>query len=529
MAAAPGLRPLLLPPSAPAILVAAVWRGESLRGADEAGLAGAMELARRNHVAGALARVYPAHFAAELAAVEAANAAMRRTLDAAARRLHCAGLQPVLVKFDNNADAEYSNVDVVTGDAGFAGAQRAMAGWTVRTSRHPLEPDKLLLHPESDPAVHLHRHLSWFGVTVITHERLLAAATEGVAGLRVPSRDAALRSHIAHACFQNLGSDLAELLTLRALMDPQNVAAAHAAAVEEGWGRSFAAAVTALRAAMQRLDTGLQVRLPVMLPLRAATGAGVEHALGAARRGDAGTALRELALRAPLVAAKRRRARRESGPLDHAVLLGVSGPDGVGKTSVAGAIVDAVSARRGAAVCIHPYGCVFCRTFGRAQDSGRVASTAQRHSRAVTALHTLHAGLDALEMSLRTRLARARAQRGARRIERRTGMPAVAMVVTDRSPLDGLVKHAPRIAAPALAWFSRLARHYDRVVCLDAPATTLAERDADHSETVLAGRRAMFADWVGRLPGTVVVTVEGRRPEEIAAAMATSVLGPQSD
>ena len=77
-------RRLVLPPSPAAILAAAAWRGVALDGVDDAGLAAALGMARRNHVVGLLARAYPLQLGAELAAVEAGNAAMQRTLAAAA-------------------------------------------------------------------------------------------------------------------------------------------------------------------------------------------------------------------------------------------------------------------------------------------------------------------------------------------------------------------------------------------------------------------------------------------------------------
>lgn len=524
MVAAPALTRLRVPPSASAVLLAAAWRGERLDGVDAGALDAALQLARRNHVAGLLARAYSAELSEELARVEAGNAATRRNLAAVSRLLRGRGVVPVLVKFDANLDSEYSNFDVVCGSQGFATAVDALGDWAVSTSTHPLERDKLLMHPPEGPAAHLHRHLSWFGVTVITAERLREGAVEGPGGFLVPSAATALRSHVAHACFQNLGVELDELLTLRSLLQPSTVADAQAAAASEGWGRSFTAAVAAIGDAVRRLDAGLPVRLPLRLPLGVAAASGWEHALAQARGGHAGAALREAALRAPLLLAKRRRARLDSGGMPaRGLLVGISGPDGVGKSSVAGAIVEQVAARHGSAVAIHPYGCIACRTLGRGRRPA-IAVAPQRQSRLRAAFNTLHAGVDALEMAVRMRAARLRAETAADSLERRTGRPAFAVVVTDRSPLDGLVKHAHRSGALPLRWFARMAHRYDRLVCLDAPAGVLTARDADHDAAEVERRRGEFARWSRRLP-VILLPVDGAQPDGLGAAIVDAVLG----
>jgi hypothetical protein len=293
------------------LLVAAAWADQPSPAAGDATLAAALRLARRNQVEGRLARAYPERLAGELTRVQAAAAAFRRNLLAVAGLLWTAGAQPLLIKADLVEDYVYSNFDLVVGDDRWGAAVDALRSWGTRTSGHWLEPDKLLVHPADGPAAHLHRSVSWFGVPIIPTERLRARARPAGRGdWWVPAPADALRITLAHALFQNLSLDLSELLTLRGLAaDGGLVQAARSEAATEGWRRGFDVALAAASAAMDRLDAGETIPLPWPLATRDSLLAGVEHAGHLARRTRLGLAGRELALRVPLLAAKRRRLR----------------------------------------------------------------------------------------------------------------------------------------------------------------------------------------------------------------------------
>jgi hypothetical protein len=290
------------------LVVAVAWAGGPAPAADDATLAAAVALARRNQVEGRLAAAYPDRLAGELARVREAAGAFARNLAQAAGRLAAAGVTPVLIKADPAEAYVYTNFDLVVGDDGWAAAVAALVPWAAGTSAYWLEPDKLLVHPADGPAAHLHRSVAWFGIPVVLTDRLRARARPATGGdWRVPGPVDALRITCAHAVFQNLAFDLSELRGLRGpLGDADLVAAARAEAAAEGWRRGFEAAVATATVAMHRLDQGRPVPLPVPLGALAGLAAGTEHALHLAAAGRPWLAARELALRGPLVAAKRR-------------------------------------------------------------------------------------------------------------------------------------------------------------------------------------------------------------------------------
>jgi hypothetical protein len=288
-----------------AVLVEAVWHGNRVPVDDDV-LAAALQLARRNQVQGPLARSYPAELQEVLASVQTATALFRRNLTEATLRLRNAGIRPVLIKADPDGDYVYTNFDLVVGEQ-FERAVRVLAGWFTRTSRHPLEPDKVLLHPPEGPAAHLHTDVSWFGVPVVRGGPLAGSAHETAGGWLVPEASDELRIWLAHAAFQNLALDLSELIALRGLTQPDLVQHARAEAGREGWRRAFDEILRLAQDAITALDHGETPRLPV--PLTTATSVAIlrEHSRHLLRTGHSSTAAREVALRPPLAVVKRLR------------------------------------------------------------------------------------------------------------------------------------------------------------------------------------------------------------------------------
>jgi hypothetical protein len=293
------------------LVILAAWHGRAEPAVDDLTLALALRRARRNQVQGRLARAYPDRLTTEVEAVARSTGRFRHNLNEACGLLAGAGVHPLLVKCDPADDFVYGNFDVVVGDDGWDAAVEALRPWRVRVETHPLERDKLIVHAQHGPAVHLHRNISWFGVVIVEARTLRRSATRiGAEPWLTPAPADAMRVLLAHALFQNLALDLGELHLLRRLLaEGADTDAAYRASVAEGWGGPMLAALALARQAIAALDRGDSVRLPLRLPPRLAVGAGLRHAAHLAPRSP-GMALREVALRGPLVIAKARRAAR---------------------------------------------------------------------------------------------------------------------------------------------------------------------------------------------------------------------------
>jgi hypothetical protein len=295
------------------LLAAVVWRGER-PAADPDALHAAFRLATANQVDGQFARAYPDRLGEDLRRVDASVQAFRHNLLTAARSISDAGVVPILIEADAETGSTYGNFDLVVGREGRLPAVGALTGWTVHTASYPLEPDKILLHPATGPAAHIHETVSWFGVRVITYETLLGRAESGEHPWRSPAPVDALRIVMAHACFQNLAFDLGELLGIRSLLGKTTIEDASEEARAEGWGSGFDLAARAAWSGMRSLDEGTPVPLPFPLPAIASIGVGLRHAGHLMRVGRLSDGLRESALRIPLAAAKvRRRAKVARG------------------------------------------------------------------------------------------------------------------------------------------------------------------------------------------------------------------------
>jgi AAA domain len=191
-------------------------------------------------------------------------------------------------------------------------------------------------------------------------------------------------------------------------------------------------------------------------------------------------------------------------------VVGLSGPDGAGKSTTLAELAAALGREGVVATGSHLYGCVLCRRWtaapaaalasapGPDRDGGRLAAAA-RHG---------HALVDAAELQLRLGAACV----GARLRRRGTR----SLVVTDRGPLDGLVKHDPSARSLVGRWYRRCAGRYQVIVWLDAPAEVLAGRDGEHDPAELAASRDRFGRWAGRLGNVVRVDTAGGPPEAVA-------------
>lgn len=289
------------------LLQDAVWRGIA-RDATYAELQRAAGLARRNQVEGRLARVYPRQLAHMLAEVRVANELFARNLGQVTGRLQQARIPAVLIKADLPGDYVYTNFDLVVPADEWDGVYSALAGWYVHRSTYWLErSSKTLLYPPVGPALHLHNCVSWFDIPVVPTDKLLAGASANGDGCLTPAPADHLRIWLAHALFQNLALDMSELLAIRDLLSPEVIEAGRDEASREGWRAGFDGALATACAAIDRLEDGVPLSLPVPLPAALSLRAGAGHAYYLHRLGQPRVAAREAMLRVPLIVAKRRR------------------------------------------------------------------------------------------------------------------------------------------------------------------------------------------------------------------------------
>ena len=254
-----------------ALLTDTVWRGTA-REASDAELRRALPLARRNRVEGRLARAYPEQLPRVLAEIRMASELFTRNLHQATDHLQHAGIPAVLIKGGLRGDYVCTGIDLVVSEQDWHSALTALAGWSnlagwsERSAVDQLERStRALFRPPTGPGLCLHTGLSWFGVPVLPAGGLLARARRNGHGVLVPTAADYLRIWLAHALYQGLALDLCLLLAVRDLMRPAVVTDARAAASQEGWSASFDSALATAGGAIDLLDRGLPVDLPVPL------------------------------------------------------------------------------------------------------------------------------------------------------------------------------------------------------------------------------------------------------------------------
>jgi hypothetical protein len=307
------------------VMVAAAWHRRALPAVGEQVLALSQRLANRHLVERRLLNTYRQRFPDSAhRRLDAQEDQLWTNLREAARRLRVAGVEAVFIKSGLEAaaaapgaggasslDREYGDFDLVIGADGWRAALGALEDWGRPEPANALEPHKLMFQPEHGPGAHLHRDAEWFGVPVIPAPELRARSRPlpELDGLLLPTPADELRLWVAHAVFQNLAFDLSELLEVRRLADLDTVAEAQELAAREGWGGAFADALACAQRGIAELDAGGMPALPLPLPALPSLLHGWRHAgrlFGAGRHRQA---LREVALRPALVAAKRRQRR----------------------------------------------------------------------------------------------------------------------------------------------------------------------------------------------------------------------------
>ncbi len=208
-------------------------------------------------------------------------------------------------------------------------------------------------------------------------------------------------------------------------------------------------------------------------------------------------------------------------------VVGVSGPDGAGKSGLVRRLRESLAEDGVAVETTYLYGCVICRRMPekagevalRLSVSTRSGAVSRSLARAVRGAHGL---VDAAELGLRlgTSVAVA-AARGRARSGR-------AVLLTDRSPLDGLAKHGPAPGSLTSRAYRRLAARYDAILLLSAPPDVLALRDGDHDAATLARATARFDCAAASIP--VVVRIDtGATSRDAVAEVAAAILDRQQE
>ncbi|MFI8962794.1 glycosyltransferase [Streptomyces sp. NPDC053493] len=211
------------------------------------------------------------------------------------------------------------------------------------------------------------------------------------------------------------------------------------------------------------------------------------------------------------------------------LLVAVSGPDHTGKSSLVRALAAALRRRGFAVATLHCYGCVLCRWFPvppRVRDEGEPGGTgaggrvrrAARPERRGSWFRRAHAYVDAAELDLRIRAARAAVSVGAGARGRRA-----AVVLTDRGPLDGLVKFDLPPGRGAARYFARIAGRYGLTLLPETLPDTLADRGWEAAAGSPAAWWARHRTWAARLPRVVRLDGEGA-PATVAATALGRVL-----
>ncbi|WP_328946225.1 glycosyltransferase [Streptomyces sp. NBC_00250] len=202
------------------------------------------------------------------------------------------------------------------------------------------------------------------------------------------------------------------------------------------------------------------------------------------------------------------------GPL----LVAVSGPDGAGKSSLVGRVATLLRERGLTVVSLHCYGCFLCRRFPvppRVRDEAEPggdgwARRATDPERRGSRLRRAHAFLDAGELAARITVAGLRARRHARGGE--------AVVLTDRGPLDGLVKFHLPAGSAAASVFRRIADRYALTLLVETGPDTLRGRGWEEIAGPPTVWWARYRSWSRRLPR--IARLDGERAPSLVAAAA---------
>ncbi len=209
------------------------------------------------------------------------------------------------------------------------------------------------------------------------------------------------------------------------------------------------------------------------------------------------------------------------------VVVGFSGPDGSGKSSLSEAVARLAATRGAPAVRTYLYGCVACRHVRlppvlRRALSGRgtlsLEAGQEPEGRSPTTVQRVHALVDAADLALRLDLGLRRARRQARR----TGGPV--LVLADRTPLDSMVKHDLPTGCSAVRLLRGQTARFACIALLDARSELLSQRDREHRPPGLELTRQAYRRWSADLPAVARLSSEDQPPERLAVLLLEELL-----
>ncbi|MFF8378277.1 glycosyltransferase [Streptomyces sp. NPDC015661] len=202
------------------------------------------------------------------------------------------------------------------------------------------------------------------------------------------------------------------------------------------------------------------------------------------------------------------------GPL----LVAVSGPDGVGTSSLVRRLGTLLRERGVTVVTVHGHGCFLCRRLPvppRVRETGEPggdvwARRASDPERRGSRLRRAHAFLDAAELTARIAaaglFARARAHGGQ------------DVVLTDRGPLDALVRFDPPATSGAASAFRRIAAGYGLTLLVETGPGSRRGRGREETGGPPTVRWGRYRSWSLRLTG--VAHLDGERAPSLVAGAA---------
>jgi O-antigen/teichoic acid export membrane protein len=248
------------------LLTSVAWQG-TVSEASAGELTDALALARRNRVEGCLARAYPHQLVHVLADLRAADDLFTRYLHQVTDRLRRARIPAVLIE-DLRRDHICSSIDLVVSEQDWHQALDVLAGWSQYSIVDSRECSaKSVFYPAAGPSLVLHTGFAPYGIRALPADRLVARAFRDPHGTLIPAAADFLRLRLACALFSDRALDLAALRSLRRVMRTEVLTAARAEARREGWGTGFDLTLATAGGAMERLDRGGMLDIPV--PVRA--------------------------------------------------------------------------------------------------------------------------------------------------------------------------------------------------------------------------------------------------------------------
>ncbi len=207
-------------------------------------------------------------------------------------------------------------------------------------------------------------------------------------------------------------------------------------------------------------------------------------------------------------------------------IIGFSGPDGSGKSTLLKATAAHARGEGLPVFTIYLYGCIVCR-HGRpprrlrnvVSGRGTIAlETPEKASRLPpSALQRLHAHADTTELALRLKIALWRIG-----LKRRSDRSPV-LLLTDRTPLDALVKHDLPEDAFAMRRLQRLLHQFTTVVLLDAGGDVLSQRDGEHTTRGLELTRTSYQRWSTGRRTVQALPTQGRSSQQLACALIAAI------